>query len=162
MRAAELRNGFFQFGRRGHLGLAEALRGEAPIGEKANGEADAANGEAFDLQGPSRLTQDELGGAPPDIDHQPCFAAGLQARHAAVDETSFFAPRNDLDREAERCFGALQESIPVLGFAQGLSRHRANALRRKTLQLGTESSQAGQRPCRGCFGQHAVCIKPGA
>ena len=67
------------------------------------------------------MTQDQFGGAPADVHHQPALGGlGQQVRHPLVDQARFFASRNHVDRESQNLVGPRQEFITVARLAQRL------------------------------------------
>ena len=73
------------------------------------------------------MAQDQLGGAPANVRHQPALIRLRQHFcHALVDQAGFFAPGNHVDGKAEYVVGAHQELVPVARFTQGLRGHRTH------------------------------------
>jgi hypothetical protein len=108
------------------------------------------------------VAEDHLGGAPADVDDQARQLAGLQTRHAQVDQAGFLAAGDDLDAVPQHAVRALQEGIAVAGFAQGLGGHGAHLPGGKAFETLRELRQAGQAALGGLFGQHAVAVEPAA
>ena len=66
-------------------------------------------------------------------------------RGTDVDQTRFFAPGDDFDREPKRGLGLRQEGRRVLGDAQRVGRDGAHGLRLKTAQAFGEALQCFKR-----------------
>jgi hypothetical protein len=71
------------------------------------------------------------------------FRFRQRTRNAEVDEASFFAAGNDVDRESERGLGLLQELGRILGNAQGIGADRADRLARQSAQPLAKALQTG-------------------
>ena len=95
------------------------------------------------------MAEDHLGGAPADVDDQARQLAGLQTRHAQVDQAGFLAAGDDLDAVPQHAVRALQEGIAVAGFAQGLGGHGAHLPGGKAFETLRELRQAGQAALGG-------------
>ena len=78
---------------------------------------------------------------------------------ALVNHAGFFAPGDDLDREAQNLIGFLQEGIPIAGFAQGLCGHSSDLVLSKACQTFCKTRQAVPAALHGVQRQIALGIQ---
>ena len=121
--------------------------------------ADAKRLDALDF-GPA--SEDQLGRAAADIEHQAPFARHAErVSYAHVDQPAFFFARNNLDRITDRLFGRRQEYGDVPGDAQSIGRDDLDRSERITGQQCLETRQRFERGLHRLFGQAALAVEPG-
>ena len=82
--------------------------------------------------------------------------------NAEVDQARFLAAGDDLDREAERGLGLLQEFLGVFGDAEGVGADGAHRVARQAAQALAEAAKAGQRAVAGVLVEGLVRAQAGA
>ena len=107
----------------------------SPFGKEPQAVADAAHEERLHQPRLVAVADDEFGRAAADVDDQ--RRAAFQRRgvgDAGVDQSRFLATRDDLDREAERLVGTVEEAARVLRDAQRVGGHGPHRVRRERSQ----------------------------
>jgi len=106
------------------------------------------------------LAEDEFGGAPSDIHHQPPFIRLRQKpRHALIDQAGLFGAGHHVDGVAQHFAAARQEFLAVAGFPQGLGGHCPDLGPGETCQPLAKSRQTGPAPLHGVLCQVPVLIQ---
>ena len=137
--------------------------GEAPIGKKSLGHADAADLERLQALGLEPAADDELGRSTADIDDQAWLGRSRQlVRDAEIDQAGFFVSGDYVDRETEGALRLRQKLARVLGHAKGIGRHRAY---RRGMQAGEALPEPGEAFERGLHRRgldSSLRVEPGA
>ena len=141
-----------EFQRRRDFGALQGFARDLALGEKALAVVDAAHVKAVGAQGLVAFSEDALGAAATDVDHQsPLGAARGEVRHAQVDQAGFLAAGNHFDGMAQCRACADQECLRILRLAQSAGADGAHAARRLFAQALAELFQAGQRALADTF-----------
>ena len=144
----------------GDLGHLERRWGELRVGEVPHGPGHAAHAVGLHDLRVETLAQDQLGGASADVHHEAALGGLWQrVRHALVDQPGFFAPGDDVDREAQDAFGLRQELGAVAGLAQGLGGNCAHVVLLEAGQPLAEARQAIPATLHGRRGEVAFFVQ---
>ena len=137
--------------------------GEAPIGKKSLGHADAADFERLQALGLEPAADDELGRSAADIDDQARLGRSRQlVRDAEIDQAGFFVSGDHVDRETEGALRLRQKLARVFCHAKGIGRHRAY---RRGMQAGEALPEPGEAFERGLHRRgldSSLRVEPGA
>lgn len=126
-------------------GLVHLAPGDLAVREIAIAERYTAHVQAFEHFGFEALTDDELGAAAADVDHQSSAAiVGQGMGNAQVDEAGFFTAGDDFHRVAQHFLGQVHEDVGVAGHPEGIGADDLNATRWHAVQSLSEPTQAGQ------------------
>src|SRR6218665_2831974 len=106
------------------------------------------------------LAQNQLGGAPADIDDQPPLVRlRQQPGHALVDQPRFFGAGDHVDRVGQHRAATGQEFLPVARLAQGLRGHGPHLGPGETGQPLAKPRQAGPAALHGGARQLLVFVE---
>ena len=142
MICAVYRQRIVQLGLGCHIGTAECRLRKFPFRKVTHGPGHAADLHRFQRMGLEVFTQNQLGGAPADIDYQPPLVRARQeAGRALVDQARFFAARHHVDGHAQNLAAARQKFRAIDGLAQRLRAYGADVLLGKVAQALFEPFQ---------------------
>ena len=148
---------------RGDLGLLHALLLDAPAGEEARGVADASHVEALHRFRAQLVADDDLGRSAADIDDEAVVVGERQRMHdAEIDEARFLAPRDHLDREAERALRLAHELRGILRDPQRIRADRAHRAARHSREPLAEALERGERALLHAFVELLLAREPRA
>jgi hypothetical protein len=89
---------------------------------------------------------------------------GQGVGYTNIDQASFLAARDDLDRYPQHTLGLGEETARILCHAQRIGRNGPHGIARKTAQTFVEAAQCGQRTRTCGVVKHAIgcqtCSKP--
>jgi hypothetical protein len=148
--AAKLAGDRFDFRACTRFGRREGLGAETAVAEETLGKAHAADLQRLQSLGIQAAADDELGGAPADVDHEPGRVRRRQdVRDAEVDEPRFLVAGDHVDREAERGLRLREELAGVGGNAEHVGRDGADRRRMEPAQALPKAGETGQRFAAG-------------